>query len=138
MKTLKYALLVTLLLLSGLGSQITAQSNSISDLTKNTYALDNLKAGINSDNIGVRKSSIYFTGKYKIKEVVDCLTERLEEENEPSIRLLIAYSLYEINDDEGMEAVKQLSLKDKNSEVKRMSYNLYKNYVDNYYRTAKL
>ena len=137
MKTLKYALLVTLLLLSGLSSQITAQSNSISDLTKNVYALANLKAGINSDNIGVRKSSIYFTGKYKIKEVVDCLTERLEIENEPSIRLLIAYSLYEINDDEGMEAVKQLSLKDKNSEVKRMSYNLYKNYVDNY-RTAKL
>lgn len=140
MKTskLQNILLTALLLLLALSSNITAQANSISDITKNVYALDNLKSGINSENTGVRKSSIYFAGKYKIIEVVSSLIERLEQENEPSVRLLIAYSLFEIKDAEGMKAVNQLSLKDKNSQVKRMSYNLYKEYVDNLNRTAAL
>lgn len=140
MKTskLQNTLLTALLLLLALSSNITAQANSISDITKNVYALDNLKSGINSENTGVRKSSIYFAGKYKIIEVVSSLIERLEQENEPSVRLLIAYSLFEIKDAEGMKAVNQLSLKDKNSQVKRMSYNLYKEYVDNLNRTAAL
>lgn len=140
MKTskLQNTMLTALLLLLALSSNITAQANSISDITKNVYALDNLKSGINSENTGVRKSSIYFAGKYKIIEVVSSLIERLEQENEPSVRLLIAYSLFEIKDAEGMKAVNQLSLKDKNSQVKRMSYNLYKEYVDNLNRTAAL
>lgn len=140
MKTskLQNILLTALLLLLALSSNITAQANSISDITKNVYALDNLKSGINSENTGVRKSSIYFAGKYKIIEVVSSLIERLKKENEPSVRLLIAYSLFEIKDAEGMKAVNQLSLKDKNSQVKRMSYNLYKEYVDNLNRTAAL
>ncbi|HCY75692.1 MAG TPA: hypothetical protein DHV28_07195 [Ignavibacteriales bacterium] len=140
MKTskLQNTLLAALFLILGLISNLTAQANSISDITKNVYALDNLKSGINSENTGVRKCSIYFAGKYKIREVVSTLIERLEKENEPSVRLLIAYSLYEIKEDEGMKAVNQLSLKDKNSQVKRMSYNLYKEYVDNLNRTAAL
>jgi HEAT repeat protein len=142
MKSLKNkSLLVvtlTMLLAMLLSFNIAAQPNSISDLTKNKYALDNLKADINSENIGVRKSSIYFAGKYKILELVDCLVERLENENESSIRLLIAYSLYEIKDAEGMKAVKELSSLDKDAKVKRMSKNLYNAFLENTSTTAAL
>jgi HEAT repeat protein len=135
MKSLKNkSLLVvtlTMLLAMLLSFNMAAQPSSISDLTKNKYALDNLKADINSENIGVRKSAVYFAGKYKILELVDCLVERLENENESSIRLLIAYSLYEIKDAEGMKAVKELSLLDKDAKVKRMSKNLYNAFLEN-------
>ena len=129
---------LTVLLAMLLSFNIVAQPSSISNITKNKYALDNLKAGINSENIGVRKSAVYLTGKYKINELVDCLVERLENENESSIRLLIAYSLYEIKDAEGMKAVKELSLLDKDAKVKRMSKNLHKEYLENTTTTAAL
>ena len=142
MKSLKNKSVVvvtlTVLLTMVLSFNAAAQPNSISNITKNKYALDNLKVGINSENIGVRKSAVYFSGKYKISELVDCLVERLEKENEASIRLLIAYSLYEIKDTEGMKAVKELSLLDKDAKVKRMSNNLYKEYLENTSTTAAL
>ena len=129
---------LTVLLAMLLSFDMAAQPSSISNITKNKYALDNLKAGISSENIGVRKSAIYFAGKYKINKLVDCLVERLENENESAIRLLIAYSLYEIKDAEGMKAVKELSLLDKDVKVKRMSKNLYKEYLENTSTTAAL
>jgi HEAT repeat protein len=127
-----------LLLVTGININLFAQPIPITDVTKNEYALDNLKSGINSENIGVRKSSIYFAGKYRIAEVVNCLVERLENEEEASIRLLIAYSLYEIKDSDGMNAVKELSLKDDDVKVKRMSSNLYEEYLNNNSTTAAL
>jgi HEAT repeat protein len=127
-----------LLLVTGINMNLFAQPIPIADVTKNVYALDNLKSGINSENIGVRKSSIYFAGKYRIAEVVNCLVERLENEEEASIRLLIAYSLYEIKDSEGMNAVKELSIKDNDIKVKRMSSNLYEEYLNNSDATASL
>jgi HEAT repeat protein len=127
-----------LLLVTGININLFAQPIPITDVTKNEYALDNLKSGINSENIGVRKSSIYFAGKYRIAEVVNCLVERLENEEEASIRLLIAYSLYEIKDSEGMNAVKELSIKDNDIKVKRMSSNLYEEYLNNNSTTAVL
>jgi hypothetical protein len=142
MKSLKNKslLVVTLIVLLAmlLNFNMAAQPSSISNLTKNKYALDNLKAGINSENIGVRKSAVYFAGKYQITELVDCLVERLENETESSIRLLIAYSLYEIKDAEGMKAVKELSVLDKDAKVKRMSKNLYNEYLENTTTTAAL
>ena len=129
---------IILLWVIGVDFNLFPQSNSISDVTNNEYAVENLKSGINSDNDGVRKSSIYFAGKYRIAEVVNTLAERLEKEEEPSIRLLIAYSLYEIKDADGMNAVKELSLNDKNVKVKRMSFNLYDEYLNNSTLTAAL
>jgi HEAT repeat protein len=129
---------LTVLLAMLLSFDMAAQPSSISNITKNNYALDNLKAGINSENNGVRKSSIYFAGKYRIAEVVNTLAERLEKEEEPSVRLLIAYSLYEIKDAEGMKAVKGLSLLDKDAKVKRMSKNLYNAFLENTNTTAAL
>lgn len=132
------ALALTLLLVTGINLNLFAQTNSISNVTNNLYALDNLKSGINSENDGVRKSSIYLAGKYRVAEVVTCLVERLGKEDEPSVRLLIAYSLYEIKDSEGMKAVKELSIKDNNIKVNRMSSNLYDAYLNNRSTAAAL
>ena len=132
------ALALTLLLVTGINLNLFAQPNSISNVTNNLYALDNLKSGINSENDGVRKSSIYLAGKYRVAEVVTCLVERLGKEDEPSVRLLIAYSLYEIKDSEGMKAVKELSIKDNNIKVNRMSSNLYDAYLNNRSTAAAL
>ena len=129
---------LVLLLVIGIDLNLFAQSNSISNVTNNEYALDNLKSGINSDNDGVRKSAIYFAGKYRIEEAVNCLVKRLEKDKEASVRLLIAYSLYEIQDPEGMKAVKELSIKDNDIKVKRMSSNLYEEYLNNSSTTAAL
>lgn len=129
---------IILLWVIGVDFNLFPQSNSISDVTNNEYALENLKSGINSDNDGVRKSSIYFAGKYRIEEAVNCLVKRLEKEEEASVRLLLAYSLYEIKNPEGMNAVKELSIKDNDIKVKRMSSNLYKEYLNGNSTTAAL
>jgi len=132
------AIALFLFLMAGVNLNLLAQPNPISSVTKNKLALDNLKSGINSENDGVRKSSIYFAGKYKIAEVVNCLVERLENEQEPSVRLLIAYSLYEIKDSYGMEAVKDLSRNENDLKVKRVSFNIYKEFLNNNNSTLAL
>ena len=137
-KQIAAAFALTLLLVTGINLNLFAQPNPISNVTNNEYALDNLKSGINSENSGVRKSSIYFAGKYRIAEIVTCLVERLGKEGEPSVRLLIAYSLYEIKDAEGMKAVKELTLNDNDIKVKKMSFNLYDEYLNNSNSTAVL
>lgn len=142
MKTLRKQIvgvvIIFLLLFMITNLNLLAQPNPISNITKSEYALDNLKSGINSDNIGVRKSSVYFAGKYRIAEAVSYLVERLKKEDEASVRLLIAYSLYEIKDAEGMKAVKELSLKDSDVKVKRMSFNFYKEYLSKGHTTAAI
>jgi len=57
--------LVVMILLSVVSS-LHAQNVSIKDLSTNKYALQNLLAGIKSDNEGVKRSCIYFAGKYRI------------------------------------------------------------------------
>lgn len=140
MKTLRKQIvgvvIIFLLLFMITNLNLLAQPNPISNITQSKYALDNLKSGINSENIGVRKSSVYFAGKYRIAEAVRYLVDRLKKEDEASVRLLIAYSLYEIKDAEGMKAVKELSLKDNNVKVKRMSSNFYEEYLSKSHTTA--
>jgi hypothetical protein len=142
MKTLRKQIVgvvtIFLLLFIVTNLNVLAQPNPISNITKSEYALDNLKSGINSENIGVRKSSVYFAGKYRIAEAVSYLVERLKKENEASVRLQIAYSLYEIKDAEGMKAVKELSLKDNKVKVKRMSFNFYEEYLSKSHTTAAI
>lgn len=81
----------------------------------------NLICGIKSENTGLKKSSIYFAGKYKITEAVDALTNRLAIENDENIRVLIALALYEIGVPEGFEAIKNLAANDRSEKVRKTS-----------------
>ena len=129
MKTTRF-LAVVLLAAVLTGSGYT-QSNSIKDITAHKYALENLIAGIHSENDGVRRNSIYFAGYYKIVEAEDALIAQLKEEKDPSTRILISLVLYELGSEEGLLEVKDLSLNDKDAKVRRIATQIYNEYLVN-------
>ncbi|HSW56164.1 MAG TPA: HEAT repeat domain-containing protein [Ignavibacteriaceae bacterium] len=129
MKTTRF-LTVVLLAAVLMGSGYT-QSNSIKDITAHKYALENLIAGIHSENDGVRRNSIYFAGYYKIVETEDALIDQLKSEKDPSTRILIALVLYELGSEEGLLEVKDLSLNDEDAKVRRMAMQIYNEYLVN-------
>lgn len=104
--------------------------HSLSEFTKNKYALDNLKMGIHSDNEGVRKSAIYFAGKYKVLESAEVLIEQLKKEENPGIKVLIALALFEMESKEGLDAVRKLSNNDENLRVRNMASFIYNEYAN--------
>jgi HEAT repeats len=99
-------------------------------------AVQNLIKGINSDNEGLSRSSIYNAGKDRVAEAVDALVEKMWKEKNPNTRILIAISLYQIGDFKGLEAVKEQAVNDRDERVKQMSAlifdEFYKNYTGNY------
>ena len=111
--------------------ELTAQTNSISikDITNDKYALDNLLDGINSENDGVKRSSIYFAGHYRIAEAEEALIEQLKKELNPSNRILIALVLYELVSKDGLLEVKKLASNDDNLKVRRMSTHIYNEFL---------
>lgn len=104
--------------------------NTLAEFTKNKYALDNLIMGIHSENEGVRKSAIYFAGKYKVVETAQELIDQLNLEENASIKILIGLALFEMNSKEGLEAVKKLSESDTNIKVRRMATFIYNEYAN--------
>lgn len=106
-----------------------AQSNSINEITKNKYALDNLIAGIKSENCGIKRSAIYFAGKYRINEVKDVLLEQLNSENEACIRILIALVLYELGEPKGLLSVKNQIESDEYQKSRRMATQIYYDFL---------
>lgn len=119
-------LLTVLLMSSGF-----AQKNSIKDVTPNKHALENLVAGIHSDNTGVKRSAIYFAGKYRIAETEEALIAQLKNEKDASTRILIAIVLFEMGSEEGLLEVKDLSLNDEDAKVRRMAMQIYNEYLVN-------
>jgi len=123
--------LTTVLLAAVLMGTGYAQKNSIKDVTENQYALLNLVAGIQSDNTGVKRSAIYFAGKYRIAEAEETLIDLLNEEEDAGTRILIALVLYEMGSEEGLLEVQKLSLNDEDAKVRRMATQIYNEYLVN-------
>jgi len=127
-RTLNFVLLLTIFLLS---SAAIAQKQSIGDVTTNEHALKNLITGIQSENDGLKRSSIYFAGKYRIAEVENILINQLQKEEDPSTRILIALVLYEMGSIEGLLVVQRLAQNDDNERVRRMATHIYNEYLIN-------
>ena len=108
-----------------------AQTVPIKELTNNKHALENLLNGIKSDNQGVKRSSIYYAGKYRIAETENALIDQLKKEKDPSTRILIALVLYEMGSNEGLMEVKNLSETDNDLHVRRMATQIYNEYLVN-------
>ena len=125
-KIFTFVLVIAMLLPA---SFILAQNNSIKDVTSHKYALDNLLGGIKSENEGVRRSSIYFAGKYKISEAEQALIEQLKNEPNPKTRTLIAFVLFELGSEDGLAEVKKLARSDVDPKVRRMSTHLIKEFL---------
>jgi hypothetical protein len=94
-------------------------------------SITNLKMGIKQENDGVRKCCIYFAGKYKISELTDELVEQFTKEKDAKIRVLIALSLYQIQDGGSMEFLKNISKIDNDPRVRRMCMAVYDEYSKN-------
>lgn len=82
----------------------------------------NLAIGIASDNLGVKRSCIYFAGYYEIEGLVEPLSEQLAKESDSNTRIFIALALYKIGSPEAIKAVEKLSKNDVDSKVKRIAH----------------
>ena len=114
------------------------QNHKVSDLAKNSkFALENLVAGIHSENHGLRESAIYLAGQYRFIDTEDALIEQLKVEKDSDIKVLIGLALFRMNSEKGMNELQMLTKKDSNQRVRRMSQAIYNEYlVSNSHRTA--
>ena len=126
---LKYLVMSSGLLLISTFSELFAQPYSIKEITNKRYALENLLDGIKSENDGVKRSSIYFVGKYKIADAEDLLIEQLNKEQNPSNKILIALVLYKLGSENGLLTIKKLAATDDNLKVRTMSTIIYNEYL---------
>jgi HEAT repeat protein len=112
---------VAMLFTSNINAQ-EAKSNSHS-FSKND--IENLNNGIKSDNLGLRRSSIYFAGKYLLKESSKNLLDQLKIEDDKSIRILIVKVLYLIGNDEFMDDIYLVATKDEDVKVRKFASSVY-------------
>lgn len=109
MKKYLYTLAVVLSL-SLLSASSFAQSSSQNVNAKFTdIGISNLKNGIKSENMGIKKSSIYLSGKYKLHELEDTLIEELKSQENADIKLLIAKVLHQMYSEKGMIALEDFA-----------------------------
>ena len=114
-------ILAVLIFLSSI--MVAQDSGKIIEFDKNAIA--NLKTAITSDNPGLRKSGIYFAGKYAANEVGETLIEQLKVEKDPELRILLVRVLYIIDDQKFMDQIKDLALTDTDLKVRRMASAVY-------------
>lgn len=129
MKALKITVLVlttTLLLSAPLKAK--DGDKKLSKITRYEQCIENLSKAISSENDGLRESAIYFAGKYKMVDLKKVLMKQLTKEKIPSIRILISLSLYQIGDAEGVDLVKEVYNKEKENQLKKMCYDIFKKY----------
>lgn len=82
--------------------------------------IQNLITGIRADNNGLKRSSIYLAGKYKVAETTDVLLDVLDSETEPANIILIALAIYQIGDREAMMKVIDVANLSHDLKVKHM------------------
>ena len=100
-------------------------------------AIKSLAMGIESGNLGVKKSCIYLAGFYEIKELVKPLTEQLAKETNTGTKILIVLALYKIGDPKAREAVQELVNNDVDPTVKDLGNAVIKNFKLNPFFTKK-
>lgn len=105
------------------------QAKQLKDFTQHKYAYENLSAAIKSDNDGVREDAIYLVGKYKLIDFEKDLISQIEKEKNPDIKVLIGLALYRMESEKGMQKMLELSSKDRNDRVRRMSAAIYNEYL---------
>ncbi len=101
-------------------SFVYSQSNRDVEANKQEKFLNNLLLGMDSDNPGLRNSSIFMVGKYKLEEAGHKLVERAKISNDDRVLQLIAWSLFEIGDEEHYEELQDVAKNYKSDKVKEI------------------
>ncbi|MBI5660794.1 MULTISPECIES: HEAT repeat domain-containing protein [Ignavibacterium] len=122
-KNFFFFLLAAVVFLTGVNSF--AQVNHLKDFTQHKYAYENLAGAIKSSNDGVREDAIYLVGKYRLIDFENDLLKQLDSENNSNIKVLIGLALYRMESEKGMQKMLELSAKDSNERVRRMSLAIY-------------
>lgn len=120
MKRSTTVLLTAALLLTAIINTVNAQ-NSFKTADVKFYNAGNIISGINSDNKGLMRSSVYFAGKYKITEAQDSLIELLKKSDSSDDRHLLLLSLYNIGTEKSMDAIKKQGLSDEAKKLRHIS-----------------
>jgi hypothetical protein len=126
--TLFLAYVVLTVIFAAALNAVFAQSAKDAALEKYPFAIENLKEGITSDNDGLRKSSIYFAGYYKITEAANTLISQLSVEKNRGLKILIALSLFEMKSDEGMEYIESRLGNERDGKVRNIHTAIVKEY----------
>lgn len=123
MKNAIFFMILFVLTFSVLAINSKAQSNKSDE-----YSV-NLIAGLNSENEGLVKSSIYFSGKYKMTESVESLIKIMKKSDRNDMKILAAHALYEIGDLRGLSAIGELAETEDNSFVREECRTLYSKFL---------
>lgn len=97
----RFAAVITLFFLSS----ATFSQTDTDQLTDN--AKKNLILCIEHENDGVRAAGVQFVGKYQLEEAIPLLCKILKEDPNPRVRKLAAYSLFRMNENKGLFAIKE-------------------------------
>ena len=105
--------------------------NNYAALTSEEYIEfeQNLLAGINSDNIGLKTSSAYFLGEMKSDKSKIQLLKLARYGETVESRIIAGLSLYKIESDIGMYLLKSLRKSDDSDKVRRTFDRIYKKYI---------
>jgi len=116
------------LLLAILTASTVILAQSQKNLTKNET--QNLLMAIGSDNIGLKKSAMYFAGYYKVVEAAEALKNEMHNSADPSIQILAALSLFEIGDDTVLNDLQSLVNNSQNNiKVRKMAKAIYEHWI---------
>lgn len=103
--------------------------------------IENLINGIESENDGVKKSSIYLAGQYQIEEAFDALIETLETESDYSVILMVVFSMFQINEYDALTAVLDFTAASNDEKLDKMliitAVEFYKNNDQLVFNTVK-
>ncbi|MFN3871839.1 MAG: hypothetical protein ACK4R9_02440 [Ignavibacterium sp.] len=105
------------------------QVNYLKDFTRHKYAYENLSSAIKSSNDGVREDAIYLVGKYRLIDFEHELLNQLDCEKNSNIKVLIGLALFRMESEKGMQKMFELSVKDSNEKVRRMSLAIYNEFI---------
>jgi len=110
----KTSLVLFLLFSVSLFSQTKTESQK--QLPKNS--ISNFITGIQSDNHGVKKCSIYFAGKYRIHEAAQTLINEFDKTSSRKFESLITWSLSRIGDECCIKKLKDILASHPRNELK--------------------
>lgn len=133
MKTLRNYFVFVMLTLAFTGIKTFAQT----DYKFTESQIENLIAGIESDNDGVRKMAVYYAGLYNIKEVTKELLDQFKNEENAEIRKLIARVVYRNGELNDLEKLCKIALKFDDKIETKMCNLLYQDFKKNH-ETIKL
>lgn len=122
-----FGFIITIVLVFALESF--GQVNYLKDFTRHKYAYENLSNAIRSSNDGVREDAIYLIGKYRLIDFENDLLKQLDSEKKSNIKVLIGLALYRMESEKGMQKMLELSAKDSDVRVRRMSLAIYNEFI---------